>query len=124
MRVSLSVIARPARFTAAKAIIPTVAAFNPDKREYTGSGRVLPTREMPTDKLYIPIAPGKLGRLLSALDSVNAKSFQISPEKRKGQRPRHKPTVYRIDTEQHFGTRRPRQSLADREDFLILDQSD
>ena len=40
--------------------MPTVAADKPDRREYTGSGSVLPTLEMPKDKAYIPKAPGKL----------------------------------------------------------------
>lgn len=57
---SLSVIAFSARRTAAKAMIPTVAALSPDSKAYTGIGSVFPTREMPTDRPYIPTAPGKL----------------------------------------------------------------
>lgn len=59
-RVSRSVITFSASRTAAKAMRPTVAALSPDNRAYTGMGSVDPTREMPTDRPYIPIAPGKL----------------------------------------------------------------
>ena len=53
-------MALSARRTPANAMIPTVAALSPESRAYTGFGSVFPTREMPTDRPYIPIAPGKL----------------------------------------------------------------
>lgn len=59
-RVSLSVIARSDELTAVRAIMPTVAALRPDKSGYTGSGSVSPTRDIPTARLYIPMAPGRL----------------------------------------------------------------
>ena len=58
--VSLSVIAFLESSTAAKAIIPTVAALSPDKRAYTGRGRVDPILETPIERPYIPSAPGRL----------------------------------------------------------------
>jgi hypothetical protein len=41
-------------------MIPTVAAFRPDKREYTGGGKVSPIRETPKESTYMPVAPGRL----------------------------------------------------------------
>lgn len=58
--VTLSVIARSDSRTAARAMIPTVAALRPERRAYTGLGRVSPTCAMPTERPYIPIAPGRL----------------------------------------------------------------
>lgn len=40
--------------------MPTVAALRPDRRAYTGAGRVSPIRETPRERAYMPIAPGRL----------------------------------------------------------------
>lgn len=41
--------------------MPTVEAFKPDKRPYTGPGSVVPILPMPSDSKYMPTAPGRLG---------------------------------------------------------------
>ena len=46
--VSLSVMAFVESWTAARAMMPTVALFRPDSRAYTGSGSVSLMCEMPT----------------------------------------------------------------------------
>lgn len=39
---------------------PTVAAFEPESKAYTGSGSVSSIRCTPAAKAYMPNAPGKL----------------------------------------------------------------
>ena len=48
MRVSLSVMAFSESWTAARAMIPTVAALRPESRAYTGAGRISLMWETPT----------------------------------------------------------------------------
>ncbi len=40
--------------------MPTVAALRPERRAYTGAGRVFPIRETPKERPNIPMAPGRL----------------------------------------------------------------
>src|SRR5579871_1291484 len=61
IRVSLSVMAFSDSSTAARAIIPTVAALRPDRRAYASEGKVDPILETPIESAYIPSAPGRLG---------------------------------------------------------------
>lgn len=54
-------MAREVSCTAARAMMPTVDAFRPDRRPYTGPGSLVPILPMPSDSKYIPTAPGRLG---------------------------------------------------------------
>ena len=53
-------MARSESRTAARAMMPTVAALRPDRSAYTGAGKMVPICATPTDKPYIPAAPGRL----------------------------------------------------------------
>lgn len=59
-RLMRSLIVFSANCTAASAMSPTVAAFEPESKAYTGSGSVSSIRCTPAAKAYMPNAPGKL----------------------------------------------------------------
>ena len=62
-RVALSVMAFSDSCTAARAMMPTVAALRPERRAYASAGRTEPIEETPIESAYIPSAPGRLGHL-------------------------------------------------------------
>jgi hypothetical protein len=101
--------------------MPTVAALRPESSAYTGVGRVLPTYAMPTDRPYIPTAPGRL--LQSQQSPCAGGSLHASPKQEEGESASREATVDRIDAEKHLGTRRSWQCLTDCKYLLILDKA-
>lgn len=59
-RVSLSSIAFSASCTALSATMPTVEVLSPERRAQSGKGRISLIRWTPSERAYMPIAPGGL----------------------------------------------------------------
>ena len=120
-RVSLSVMAFLASWTAANIMMPTVAAFKPDINAKTGAGKVSPTRATPTDRAYMPRAPG---RLFSPFRIENRSGIrEDKPPQEKCAYCRRKTAAAVIDAKEHFGASWTGKGLADRKDLLILEPS-